>query len=207
MFGHRTSVVPYGVKSRIPLPNEKAQATIRQRHKIAPDEKLLFFAGTLDYKPNADAVAAIKHHLIPLLDRTSLTFKIIICGRNRSERFRYLNTLEDSRLIICGEVDDIDSYFEAADIFIDPVLSGGGIQTKIMDALSYNLNVVCFESKALGISYAADKISGVDDGDWPAFAKAVHQALGKNEETPQAFFENYNWRTIAAEAYQKIVDC
>ena len=95
-------------------------------------------------------------------------------------------------------------YFKAADVFINPVISGGGIQTKIIDALSYHLNVVCFHSKSLGITGAGGKLYAIQNGHWKDFVSAVIEAAKANDNTPPAFFETYNWRTIAANAYQKI---
>jgi len=203
----KLSIIPYGIEEKKELSKDKAEAIIRQRHGIAADEKILLFAGTLDYAPNADAVVSIAKNLIPLLNQKSFRCKIIVCGRNRLEEFNYLNDLQNNQLTIVGEVNDIETYFEAADVFINPVLSGGGVQTKTMDALSYHLNIVCFQSKAVGIDGAENKIAAVSDSDWQAFASAAIAASQRTTLTPQGFFEKYNWRTIAAKAYQKILAC
>ena len=129
----------------------------------------------------------------------------MVCGRNRLKEFQYLENIRNEKLIFAGEVEDIESYFLAADVFINPVLCGGGIQTKIMDALSYHLNVVCFESKCSSIANAANKLFCVEDGNWKAFSSAIMEALKESEPTPQVFFNEYSWVTIAEDAYQKLI--
>ncbi|WP_345238898.1 glycosyltransferase family 4 protein [Flavisolibacter ginsenosidimutans] len=201
------AVIPYGVDEMKGFNKAKARHIVQQKHGVEANERILLFAGTLDYVPNADAVVSVEKNLIPLLNQQSFPYKIIVCGRNRFKKFQYLNDLQNDRLLLAGEVDNIETYFEAADVFINPVLSGGGLQTKTLDALSYHLNVVCFRSKTVGISNAENKIFSVRDGDWNAFASKIIAASQRTTETPQAFFKKYNWRTIAADAYKKILAC
>lgn len=209
LFGLRPetlSVIPYGVQER-PAPDQETKDLLRLKHGISPGEKLLLFAGTLDYAPNAAAVVGLVEKLIPLLEKEAFAYTIIVCGRNRFPEFVYLNKLATPRLLMAGEVADLEPYFAAADVFINPVLQGGGVQTKSMDALARHLNVVGFASKQRGINATGKKLFAVEDGNWPAFAKAIVAALNSNTSTPPAFFETYNWRTIAATAIQKISAC
>lgn len=201
------TVAPYGAEEKKGLKPEEARATIRHRHGLNEEEVLLLFAGTLDYKPNADAVVAIVERLIPLLNETALQYRIIVCGRNRFAPYQFLKALKNDRLIMAGEVPDVGSYFAAAGVFINPVLSGGGVQTKTLDALSYHLNVVCFASKAAGIKHTGDKVFTVADDDWKGFAGAVASAAVISRPTPPSFFRTYNWRTIAAVAFEKLLNC
>ena len=203
----KLSLLPYGVEEKKGFDKTEAGDIIRRRHGIKKDEKILLFAGTLDYAPNAEAVINLVEKIIPALDKLSLPYKIIVCGRNRFKAFQHLNNLIIKGLIIAGEVADIDTYYGAADAFINPVLSGGGVQTKTLDALSYHLNVVGFLSKDAGTEAAGDKLFLVEDGDWTAFANAIIKALDYNNPTPAAFFAANDWRTIASNAYQKIMAC
>lgn len=199
----KTAVVPYGVDVQMQKLTG-ARSIIQERHAVISEEKILLFAGTLDYQPNAQAVLAIEQKLLPLLQDSDFRFKVLICGRNNLFAFDYLKNINNPSMIFAGEVNDIRNYFAAADVFINPVTTGGGIQTKIIDALSCHLNVVAFESKANGIREAGDKLQTVPDNDWRAFSGVVLKVANEKSETPPAFFKTYNWRSIAAEAYQKI---
>lgn len=183
---------------------ESARSIATQQHQINANEQILLFAGTLDYGPNAEAVNWICKRLVPVLKQKKFLFKIVICGRLEYSSFQYLKQLQTDSVLFAGDVDEVSNYFLAADVFINPVKTGGGIQTKIMDALSYHLNVVCFQSKAGDILHAENKLYLVQDESPNNFADAVLMAASKKTATPDAFFETYNWRSIAAKAAKEI---
>jgi polysaccharide biosynthesis protein PslH len=197
-------VVPYGIAAGSTPEKDEAKALLLQRYGIPPGTRLLLFAGTLDYRPNAQAVTALKKKVIPLLNETGLQYRIIVCGRIVDDAFSYLQNIQDPNLLYAGNVADIWPYFAAADAFLDPVVTGGGVQTKIVDALSFNLNVVCFDGMQEGIKGADAKIFTAPKNDWQAFTNAIGNALNKNEPTPASFFEYHNWTNIAEKTYRFI---
>lgn len=200
----KTIIVPYGVAAHQMIDRQEAKKIICKRHNISPGTKLLLFAGTLDYGPNAEAVKAMEEKLIPQLNRTGLDYLIVICGRIVFESFAYLKKIRNDHLLFAGNVKDIDTYFAAAAIFLNPVTNGGGVQTKIVDALTYHLNVVCFEEMKDGICGAEDKLFTAPKNDWQAFAAAVNKALGEMHPTPGNFFDCHDWNNIAAKAFNFI---
>jgi polysaccharide biosynthesis protein PslH len=188
----------YGVEE--PQRHPGAAELIRKRHSIRQNEKILLFAGTLDYTPNAKAVEDIYRHIAPLLAQRSLHYKIIICGRNRFSPFQYLNKLSHPLVIAAGEADDIENYFCAADIFINPVSDSGGIQTKNMDALSYDLPVVCFSNILAGLdtNLCPGKVFAATENDWVHFASCIDHAIQSPAlPLPRAFFTHYSFATQA----------
>jgi len=72
-------IIPYGTGGSFPF-DEKTQARkeMEKLHGINADEKILLFAGTLDYLPNAEAVKAIYTIIAPELVKKGLLFKIFI---------------------------------------------------------------------------------------------------------------------------------
>lgn len=191
-------LLPYGID---PQPFENivnARVQLQQLYKISPDEKILLFAGTLDYEPNAEAVEVIYKEVVPRFNAKTFPFRILICGRNRKKAFQYLRAYQDSRVIMAGEVEDLNLYYEGADAFINPVQRGGGMQTKNIDALAQHLNVVCFEdmvdkqTRAL----APDKLFTAAPGDWEGFTNQIIRASRQSAETPAVFFDFYSWQNI-----------
>ena len=198
----KCALAPYGVEKPSAFPSrEEARQIIGSKHGI-PDGALLFlFAGTLDYKPNAEAVQFIYSEIVPLLRPAQLAFKIIICGRNQFPSFQYLREIHDEDVIYAGEVEDIEVYFRAADAFINPVLKGGGVQTKIIDALSFGCNVVCFETVLEGIypEVFQEKLFTAKNQDWGSFVRQMEKAGTTKAPLPQQFFDYFNWdKTVAA---------
>ncbi|MDB5252646.1 MAG: glycosyltransferase family 4 protein [Flaviaesturariibacter sp.] len=196
MFGlepGRTAIVPYGIERKPVISGEGI------RKQFAPNgELIILFAGTLDYAPNAAAFISIVKDLAPCLDALSFPYRILVCGRIRSAEFEHLQALTHPYVTLVGEVDDIDPYYAAAAVFIDPVLSGGGVQTKIIDALARDCQVVAFSRAAQGIEadLAPEKVTIVPDGDWTAFADAVLSGSMRRPQTPEAFYKTYSWPAI-----------
>lgn len=184
-------VMPFGIELHGKPDKVAARRLIGSRHGIPDKCKLLLFAGTLDYAPNAEAVKYIYERIAP---RLSTDIRIIICGRNKLEGFTYLNTLSHPLIINAGEAEDISGYFAAADLFINPVSLGGGVQTKNLDALSYDLNIVCLDTMVSGIdlSKCGGKIFTCHPGDLQGFCELIEKALAAPpSSTPSAFFDFY----------------
>jgi glycosyltransferase involved in cell wall biosynthesis len=195
----QTYVLPYGIEPAGNFDKTAAQAEVRERHEIKTAEKILLFAGTLDYGPNAEAVTLLYQKIEPLLRQQLTAYKILICGRNDFPEYGYLKKLENSNIIYAGLVENMDTYFAAADVFINPVQNVHGVQTKLFDALNYHLNVVSFSNAAKGLpDYLLPKVFITPENNYEAFAHNTVLALKPTFATPEAFYNDFSWKTIAA---------
>jgi glycosyltransferase involved in cell wall biosynthesis len=192
-------LIPYGVEKQN-VNKAQARELLDRQYNIGPFKKILLFAATLDYKPNAEAVELIYSKIAPMLDISN--YVILICGRNKIKGFEYLKQLKAKGVIYCGEVEEIKNYFGGADVFIDPVMEGGGIQSKILEAVSYDLNVVCFSHMLKGIEpdTYGNKIFKAEPEDFGKFCSNIEEACLNSKPTPEAFFDKYEWKKIAADA-------
>lgn len=198
VFGLQRSkclVIPYGVENFPGYDHLVAKQEIRRRHEIPSEDKILLFAGTLDYLPNAKAVENIYHEIAPRLVAEGKPFRILICGRLRDAKFRYLSSYSHPNVQMVGEVEEIEPYFAAADLFINPVLSGAGVQTKTIDALAHHCNVVCFEGMVdndlIGVSGGKLFLSRQED--WANFIILLKSGWNQELKTPTEFFNKYSW--------------
>lgn len=199
----KTLVVPYGIERKT-MNKQKSREFLERVYSIAPDQKIILFASTLDYLPNAKAVEFIYEKLAPALN--NFPCRILICGRNKIKGFEYLSRLKALNVTYCGEVSNIEDYFNGADVFIDPVMIAAGVQTKILDALSYDLNVVCFEHLLNGIDrkLTGDKIVVARRNDATHFAEQIINASNTTSTLPESFFETYEWKHIAKKTAEAI---
>jgi glycosyltransferase involved in cell wall biosynthesis len=101
-----------------------------------------------------------------------------------------------------GYVEDLEFYLMGCEVFLNPVNSGGGIKTKLVEALAYGLNVVSSENGAIGVDpqICNGKLAVCADGDWKAFAEAVCRYKGEESETPSTFYEHFYWANITERA-------
>ena len=201
----RCLLVPYGLE-QMPMPDaaqkQQAKDEICNRHGINRNHTLLLFNGTLDYEPNADGVTSIVHKLMPLLPPDVV---VLVCGRLHDPSFVYLKELHAPGFTLVGYVDDIDTYFRAADLFINPVSSGGGVKVKVMEALSYGLPVVSYATGVAGIDdrYTGNLLRVVPDHD----AQAMAAKILDNEPAvfdPAAFIQHYHWEGITSTVAKSI---
>jgi glycosyltransferase involved in cell wall biosynthesis len=213
MKPEQSIVVPFGIaRDGRPTKEEKEKSAleIRQRHGIAEDTPIIFFSGTLDYEPNARAFRSIVKNIIPVLeDEIHEPFVVLVCGRLRDPAYLTLHTLHHTRLQFVGEVEDVQPYFLAADVFINPVDTGGGIKVKTMEALSFDLPVVSTTHSAIGIdrTLTGSKLRVSPEGDIPTFCRLVAEALTDKSHIPDAYFVHYQWRHLTnkvAEAIKKL---
>ena len=140
-----------------------------------------------------------------LLVAGNFKYKIIICGNKLPSAYNGLFDYKEKNIIYAGFVDDINLYFKGADIFINPVIDGGGIKTKLVEALGYNCTVISTKSGAIGIpvEITDDKLNIVPDEDWKSFATAVMNT-NSTVQTPDTFFEHFYWGNIAGKAAEII---
>ena len=112
-----------------------------------------------------------------------------------------MQSYQSQNIIYAGFVDDISTYYLAADIFINPVIDGGGIKTKIVEALGYNVSLVTTKSGATGISkeITENKMIVVDDNNWDEFTTAI-LSISILKDIPESFFKHFYWGNIAEKA-------
>jgi polysaccharide biosynthesis protein PslH len=183
----------------------EARHIISRKHGIAEAENILLFNGTLDYLPNLEALHIILKEINRRLISADYKYKIIICGKNLPPTLNGLEEYKSQNIIYAGFVEEINLYFKGADIFINPVIEGGGIKTKVVEALGFDLSVVSTKSGAIGIpdSIVGSKLKVVADDDWEGFAEAILQTK-QNNVIPDEFFRHFYWGNISAKAIDKI---
>ena len=201
----KAMLITYGFElTHAPTTEERAAAKklISDRYRIGADENILLFNGTLDYKPNVDALHTIIEKLCPLLiQQKDFPFKILVCGSRLPASYDELKQYRPLNIVYAGFVKDITECYMASDILINPVIDGGGIKTKVVEALGYSASVVSTTSGAWGIpvEITGGKMKVCGDDDWDNFAAQV-VAFTKESTIPGAFFDHFYWGNIAAKA-------
>lgn len=206
----KTRVVPYGIEpDALPAREEieAARKQLRALYHIPPGEKILLFNGTLNYKPNLDALKHLLTDILPRLREKNLPVRLLVCGKNLPADMNELTTYKELGVIYAGFVDDIDLYFKACDVFLNPLLDGGGIKTKLVEALGFGNMAVSSSNGAIGVdpSITGGRLKVVADFDWDRFAEEVQQALHETPEGDhQLFYQHFSWKNIAHQALQSL---
>ena len=201
----KISLITYGIpwNSLLPLSDEaEAKAYLLKQYFLEKGTVLYLFNGALDYKPNLDALNNILKNINPLMAASGIAYKIIICGKNLPAEMNELKEYAHENIIYAGFVDDISIYFKGADIFINPVTDGGGIKTKLVEALGYNLTAVSTTNGALGIDekICNGKLLVSSNNDWQIFTANMLEAINVTQSIPREFFQHFYWDNIAKKA-------
>lgn len=198
--GGKSFAITYGIEIKsIPTDLSSAQEFIKAKYNLKKDTKILLFNGALYHHSNYDALKVILNQVNPILLDSEIDYKIIVCGKGLPEWFNELKDYEAKNIIYAGFVDDISLYFKGADIFLNPIMSGGGVKTKAIEAMAYNCTVISTENGANGIEtqLCGKKLVIVPDENWAEFGKAIISEITENNSTPNEFFEHYYWGNIA----------
>lgn len=191
--------IPFGIDMKnYPSDKVECKKKVTAIHNIDENEKIFLFNGWLNYKPNLDAVMKIIQEINPLLLKSPLKYKIIICGKGLPQEMNQLKEYSDKNIIYAGFVDDIETYFKAANLFLNPVLRGGGIKTKIVEAIGFGTTVISTQAGATGIEKdsCGEKLIVVSDNDWNNFVSAVLQNADHIFMTPAVYYEHYYWENV-----------
>lgn len=193
-------VLPFGIDIK-ELPHDLAAAKneIYQLHNIPSSCTLIFFNGAFNYTPNTDALSFILNKINPLLlQAKDFDYRIIICGKDLPASFNDLSAYKNQHIIYAGFVDDINKYFKAAEIFLNPITTGGGVKTKVVEAIAMGNTVISCETGSAGLSKDAcgNKLVLVNDNDENEFAEEIIKASKQKNTTPADYYQYYFWGSI-----------
>jgi len=126
--------------------------------KSGPGKIVLLFAGTMFYEPNVDAALYLIKEIMPKI-QSQVELRIV--GRDPTPAIIDA-AKDDDRIVVTGTVCNMVPEYQAADIFIAPMISGSGIQNKILQALACGLPVI---ATPMCVEAYTEKPAGILVGD------------------------------------------
>lgn len=173
-------------------PDSDGARRVRAKYGIPRDATVSLFMGS-NYRPNVEAAGAVVEIARDLQDRSD-DFHFLILGDVG-------NTLDDRNLppnvTTTGYVEeDFEAHFDAADIALNPMLSGGGTNIKQIEYFARSLPVISTPFGVRGIEVRDGEHIVIEDVD--AMADTIDD-LGRNADLREEIGEN--GRLLAAERY------
>lgn len=157
------------------------------------------FTGTMDFRPNIDAVLWFCQAILPLIKKDVFHVHFYIVGNNPPPEVK---ALAGPAVTVTGYVSDIRPYIANSAVYVVPMRMGSGTKLKVMEAMATGIPVVSTSVGAEGI----DIEPGVNIllGDTPAdFARHVIRLLDNANErrrlavSARRLVESkYDWHTI-----------
>ena len=158
----------------------------------------MVFTGNMSYPPNVEGARRLALLILPLVKTKFPQAKLLIAGANPSSS---VLSLANSDVVVSGWMDDIRDAYNDSHIFIAPMLSGSGMQNKLLEAMCMELPCVTTELAAapLGITHQHDCLIGGTDEDLAQLI--LHLLDSPNEaiqlgEAGRIFAStNFNWES------------
>lgn len=185
-------IVPNGIDIDKIYRNEGKKETIRNELNIKENEKIILFYGTLDYKPNLEAVEIIHKEILPRIINKMPNTKFLVVGNNPPLKYKH------NSIIFTGLVDNLIDYINVSDLVICPLTSGGGTRIKILESIACGKTVVSTSMGAEGLIEEESKDFLKIANDWDKFSEEIINLIKfpKKGKLPKKFIEKYDWKNI-----------
>ncbi len=110
---------------------------------------MLVFTGTMDYRPNVEAVTWFARQVWPGLKREVPELELTIVGRDPAPAVRRL--AREPAIRVTGTVPDVRPYLAAATAVVAPLRTARGIQNKVLEAMAMGRAVVASPAALEGL--------------------------------------------------------
>ncbi len=170
------------------------------REPCATDDPNLLFLGTLDYRPNAEALAWFLARVFPSLQLPRV--RLFVVGHNPPAWLVRMGQRDD-RIAVVGPVDDERPYLARGAALVLPLLVGGGSRLKALVAFASGLPVVSTRlgMEGLDVEPGEDFVRADRPDEW---AEALARLLGTHAERRRIAANarsrverTYDWHAIA----------
>jgi polysaccharide biosynthesis protein PslH len=119
------------------------------------------FLANFDYAPNAEGLIWFLRHVAPLIPETMASGAVTVYGGGMAPELR--RECEGAGVRLTGFVPDLAEAYDAIDVLVAPLVSGGGIKVKILEALRGGLPIVTTSIGAQGVSPQGRRVMFVAD--------------------------------------------
>lgn len=173
-------------------------------------EGMIIFSGTMFHPPNVDGALFFLQQIFPVVLQEYSTAILWIIGAEPDMRIRDAATCFGEHVVITGRVNDMSEYLQRAKVSICPVRLKIGVQTKILEALSWGTPVVTTSAGNSGIGGCSGNELWVEDEPNIFASRVVSLLRGEDwqqlsEEGRKLVEERFSWERSAMELEQHIV--
>lgn len=191
--------VPYGVEQR----SAAEIASYESR------ERVVIFSGNMFHPPNVDGGLFLLKDIFPLILCECPSAVLWIVGSNPDRRICEAAAKYGKQVVITGKVDDVADYIRQATVSICPVRLNIGVQTKILEALSWGTPVVTTSAGNSGIGGVTGTHLWVEDDAYMIARKVCDLLQGRDwkkmsAEGRKLVLERFTWEGSVAQLEQHL---
>ncbi|MBX9622307.1 MAG: glycosyltransferase family 4 protein [Gemmataceae bacterium] len=187
----RVAVVPNGVDTRF----------FRPQTDVDRDPARVLFLGSLDWRPNLDAVRLLLDDIFPKVKQHAPAATLALVGRHPPAWLRQRAALTPG-VELFADVPDVRPFLATCGMLAVPLRIAGGSRLKILEALAAGAPVVSTTVGAEGLSLVPGRDYVRADG--PALADAILDGIRRPHELAEtadagrrAVLVGYDWGPLA----------
>jgi sugar transferase (PEP-CTERM/EpsH1 system associated) len=175
--------------------------TDRQAEPSGAEAPQIVFTGTLNFRPNIDAITWFVEAVWPRVRAQQPKARLVIVGKSPAPVVAALHNGDS--IVVHADVPDVRPFIASAAVYIVPMRMGGGVRLKFLEALAMQAPIVTTSMGAEGVegSYpnqhylAADTANEFADQIIRIFQNpALGQQLGETGRSLAR--DRYDWRVI-----------
>lgn len=173
-------------------------------------QNMIVFSGNMFHPPNVDGACFFLERIFPLVLRMHATAELWIVGADPDPRIRTAAALFGERVTITGRVADVAAFVRRACVSVCPVRLKIGVQTKVLEALSWGTPVVVTSAGNSGVQAASGEELWVADepGQFAAHVVSLlrgEQWLQLSQAGRRLVAQRFSWQQSAAELEEQLV--
>jgi len=104
-----------------------------------PEPRTMVFTGLFTHRPNAQGIEYFLSRIFPQILERVPDAKIYVVGKSPPP---WLVRRGNEHVVVTGYVSDVRPYIHRAEVFVIPLLSGGGIRGKALEAMAMGKPIV-----------------------------------------------------------------
>jgi glycosyltransferase involved in cell wall biosynthesis len=176
------------------------------------DPRRILFLGSLDWRPNLDAVRQLLDRIFPSVRAMEPLARLEIVGRHPPEWLRRRCAAE-SEVELHGDVADVRPHLARCGMLVVPLRIGGGSRLKILEALACGVPVVSTVVGAEGLHLEPGchlcVVPAINE-----MAAAIMRTIRSPEDARdqaergrQVVLERYDWDALADQMERVWIEC
>jgi polysaccharide biosynthesis protein PslH len=167
------------------------------------DGRTIVFTGTMDYRPNVEAVIWFVREVFAAVRAARADAQFVIVGRDPTPAVRRL--AEQPGVQVTGPVPDVRPFLSRAAVAVAPLHIARGVQNKVLEAMAMGVAVVASPQALEGLEVTAGREALCADSpaQWVAHlrhlleGKEARVALGRAAR--QCVEQHYTWTSRLGE--------
>jgi glycosyltransferase involved in cell wall biosynthesis len=176
-----------------------------------PEPKTMVFTGKMSFYPNNHGIIYFLEQVFPRVQQQEPSARFYVVGLNPSKE---LLRRASENVVVTGFVEDVRPYMARAEVYIIPLLIGGGIRGKALEAMAMKKPIVSTSIGCEGINLKHGESALFADTP-EAFAAAVLRLFSDRalrvklgQKAHENVVSGYNWKAKGEEldrVYQAVV--